>query len=72
AKVVGTAIVARLFQLVEPALMRIPLFARWYPPWIEWKNALLARAYESAPWRGAMGAREGLRRVWRRLRQWTP
>lgn len=66
AKVVGTAIVARLFQLVQPALMEIPLFARWYPPWIDWKNALLARVRGTSPWRGMVAAREGLRSLWRR------
>jgi hypothetical protein len=72
AKVVGTAIVARLFQLVHPKLMEIPLFARWYPPWLEWKNAVLVRAHDSAPWRAAVGARDGLRRLWQRLRQGAP
>ena len=54
AKLAGTAIVARLFQLVEPALMRIPLFARWYPRWKQWKDRVLAYVRQSAP-----GARPG-------------
>ena len=33
-KLVGTAIVAWLFQLVQPALMQIGWFARWYPRWL--------------------------------------
>jgi len=44
AKVGGTAIVARLFQLTHPALMEIPLFARWYPRWKYWKDQLLTVA----------------------------
>jgi hypothetical protein len=72
AKVVGTAIVARLFQLVHPKLMEIPLFARCYPPWLDWKNSVLARAHESAPWRSVVGARDGLRRLWHRLHHRTP
>ena len=68
AKVVGTAIVARLFQLVEPTLMQIPFFARWFPRWVAWKNAVLARARDSAPMRGSRRAREAARHWWRGLR----
>ena len=69
AKLVGTAIVARLFQLVEPALMRIPLFASWFPRWIDWKDALLARVRQSIPWRASRSFRSGTRRWWRRVRR---
>lgn len=65
AKLVGTAVVARLFQLVEPALMRIPLFARWYPRWKVWKDSILALVRASAPWRMARRAKVGTRRWWR-------
>ncbi|VWX63371.1 conserved membrane hypothetical protein [Burkholderiales bacterium 8X] len=66
AKLVGTAIVARLFQLVEPALMRIPLFARWYPRWKGWKDEVLAVVRASAAWRVAGAIRARARRWWRR------
>ncbi|RZL87860.1 MAG: hypothetical protein EOP82_24895 [Variovorax sp.] len=69
AKLVGTAIVARLFQLVEPALMRIPLFARWYPRWMQWKDRVLTWVRQSAPWRGARYLKSGARRWWRSLRR---
>ncbi|MDR6537827.1 hypothetical protein [Variovorax soli] len=69
AKIAGTAIVARLFQLVEPALMRTRLFARWYPPWKLWKDETLGRAYQSAPWRGVRRLKVGARRCWRALRR---
>ena len=69
AKVTGTAIVARLFQLVEPALMRIPLFARWYPRWKLWKDRVYAHVRESAPWRMARQLKNGTRRWWRALRR---
>ena len=65
AKVGGTAIVARLFQLLEPSLMRIPLFARWYPRWKRWKDGVLAQVRASAPWRTARRVRRGLRLWWR-------
>lgn len=66
AKLVGTAIVARLFQLVEPALMRIRWFAHWYPRWKGWKNDVLAQVRMSAAWRAAGAARIAARRWWRR------
>jgi hypothetical protein len=65
AKLAGTAIVARLFQLVEPALMRIPWFARWYPRWKAWKDRVLAVVRQSAPWRVARRLGIGARRRWR-------
>ncbi len=68
AKLIGTAIVARIFQLVETTLMRIPLFSRWYPRWKNWKNAVLSAVRESAPWRSVRAMKQGVRRWWRRLR----
>lgn len=53
AKVLGTALLARLFQLTQPALMRLAWFAHWYPRWEAWKNALLARVRQSVLWRRA-------------------
>ena len=50
AKITGTAIAARLFQLTEPALMRLAWFARIYRPWKAWKDRVLAQVRESAPW----------------------
>lgn len=67
AKLVGTAIVARIFQLVEATLMRIPLFARWYPRWKDWKNSVLQAVRESAPWRSVRVMRQRVRRGWRRI-----
>lgn len=68
AKLVGTAVLARLFQLVQPALMQIPVFARWYPPWVIWKDDLLRRVRASAPWRSSAHAGLRLRRWWRQRR----
>jgi hypothetical protein len=51
AKLAGTALVARLFQLTQPALMTLPWFARLYARWTAWKLSLLARVRESWAWR---------------------
>jgi hypothetical protein len=51
AKLVGTAIVARLFALTQPALMQLAWLARLYARWIRWKEALLAQVRASWPWR---------------------
>ena len=68
AKLLGTAIVARLFQLTQPALMTFPWFAHWYPRWTRWKDALISQIRASFAWRyGRMvkhAARRWLRRFW--------
>lgn len=64
AKVAGTAIVARLFQLTQPALMQIAWFARWYLRWKTWKDGVLAAVRQSAPWRRLHAMQAGLRRWW--------
>jgi hypothetical protein len=69
AKLVGTAIVARIFQLAEPALMRIRLFARWYPRWKGWKDNVLSEVRASSPWRSFRVVKLRLRRWWRQLRR---
>jgi hypothetical protein len=51
AKVVGTAIVARLFNLTRDTLMQLAWFARLYTRWVAWKDALLAQVRASWPWR---------------------
>jgi hypothetical protein len=67
AKLAGTAVVARLFQLTLPALMQIPLFARWYPRWKTWKDRVLGAVRQSAPWRAARALKARGRRWWRLL-----
>ena len=51
AKLLGTALVARLFQLTEPALMQFAWFARWYPRWRAYKDSLVAQVRASGVWR---------------------
>lgn len=69
AKLVGTALVARLFSLTQPALMQLAWFARLYTRWVNWKRALLAQVRASWPWR--LGRvlkhrwRRRLRRFWK-------
>lgn len=63
AKVIGTALLARLFQITRPALMKLPWFGRWYPRWKIWKDDLLARVRQSALW--SLG-----RRIKARLKAW--
>lgn len=53
AKLSGTALAARLFQLTEPALMQMRWFARLYIPWKSWKDRVLTQIRQSGPWRTA-------------------
>lgn len=64
AKIVGTAVVARLFTLTQPALMTLPWFARLYTRWSAWKAALLERVRASRPWRLARQMRQQWRSRW--------
>ena len=66
AKVIGTAIVARLFTLSQPALMQLGWFARLYTRWSAWKEGLLAWVRASAAWRAARALKARLRRQWAR------
>lgn len=61
AKVLGTAVAARLFTLTHPALMRLPWFARFYGRWKPWKDTLMAQIKASAPWRATQSTVHALR-----------
>lgn len=65
AKIVGTAIVARLFQLTQPQLMRIGWFARGYGIVMPWKEALTEWVRESWAWRYGRVVKEKVRRFTR-------
>ncbi len=41
AKLVGTAVVARLFHVTKPQLLQIPWFSRLYAWWVPWKTAIM-------------------------------
>ncbi len=51
AKLVGTALVARIFMLTRPALMQLGWFARAYYTFTPWKEALFAGIRQSWAWR---------------------
>jgi hypothetical protein len=64
AKVVATALVARLFVLTQPALMQIGWFAWCYDRFMPWKEALAAYVRSSWVWRTARLWKERGKRVW--------
>ena len=66
AKLVGTAIVARLFTLTRPALMQLPWFVRLHGRWTAWKDALLARVRASWAWRWGRVVKRQARQRWAR------
>lgn len=68
AKLIGTALVARLFQLTQPALMRLAWFARLYARWSRWKAELLAWVRASRAWRMARAIKRRVRRLLSRFR----
>ena len=72
AKLLGTAILARLFQLTQPALMKFAWFAHWYPRWKTWKDALMDQIRRSQPWRWGQGVKVAMqasvKAVWARAR----
>ncbi len=72
AKLLGTAVAARLFQLTHPTLMRLGWFSRIYGRWKTWKDAKLAQLRQSLVWRVARAitrrARGRAQRGWRVLR----
>ena len=68
AKVLGTAMAARLFELTEPSLIKLGWFTRAYGPFKAWKNQVLALVRQSALWRGVRLAKahtaKSLQKVW--------
>lgn len=72
AKVVGTALLARIFQLTQPRLMQLAWFARLYDVVIPWKDALVHRVKETPAWQAMAGLKARLKALakaqWVRLR----
>jgi hypothetical protein len=64
AKLVGTAVLAWVFALTQPALLRLPWFAVGYRRWYAWKESLLTWVRASWAWRTG-------RALKRRLRHWV-
>ncbi len=67
AKLVGTALLARIFLLTQPALMRLAWFAALYNRWMPWKDSLLARVRASWAWRVGRVFRRRAVAHWRRM-----
>ena len=68
AKLVGTALLASLFHLTQPALMRLAWFARLYTRWTVWKEALLLRVRASWAWRAGHAVKRRMAHRWARWR----
>ncbi len=69
AKLIGTAVVARLYTLTQPALMQLAWFARLHERWTTWKGALLVRVRASWPWRAGRVLKRQMRRRWQAWRR---
>jgi hypothetical protein len=72
AKVVGTALLARIFQLTQPKLMQLVWFARVYGIFIPWKDALVARVKGTPVWQAAATAtaraKQTVKLAWSRVK----
>lgn len=72
AKIVSTALIARLFLLVKPALMQIPWFVALHDRFVPWKDAVFARIRSSWVWRYGRMAKTAVRlevkQAWQRWR----
>lgn len=64
AKLGGTALLARLFQLTQPALMQLRWFALWYPRWKTWKEGVLDEVRRSAVWREGQEIKRSVKAWW--------
>ena len=64
AKILGTAVVARLFLLTRPQLMRLGWFARAYARWDAWKTRVVASLVETSGWRAAQAFAARVRAFW--------
>ena len=60
AKLGGTAIVARLFALTQPSLMKLDWFARLFARWMAFKSRVLARVKASTAWRSWLATRQAI------------
>ncbi len=73
AKIASTALVARIFVLTRPSLMRIGWFARAYTWFMPWKDRLFAQIRASWVWRYGrmmkMRVSLAIKRAWAR---WGP
>ncbi len=66
-KVIGTAVLARLFALTQPTLMQLGWFARLHGRWMAWKTGLLDWVHHMPAWRWAHAVTDRVRQA---LRDW--
>src|SRR5947209_2511 len=64
AKIVGTAILARLFALTQPTLMQLAWFARWYPRWKAWKDRIIEEVRASPAWQAGRRLKASVAEQW--------
>jgi hypothetical protein len=72
AKVIGTAVVARVFTLTRPALLRLSWFEAVYAWWVAWKESVLVRVRASWAWRAGRAFKRAALRQWTRWRAARP
>jgi hypothetical protein len=74
AKIVGTAVVARIFMLTQPKLMQIGWFAKIYNTVMPWKERMFEQIRQSAAWRygriARVVAKREAGRLWTQLKPW--
>ena len=63
AKLLGTAVVAWLFSLTQPALLKLHWFARTYQWFIPWKDVWLEAIRASWPWRAGRVMKRRVKRT---------
>jgi hypothetical protein len=69
AKIGGTAVMARLFQLTQPALLQLRWFAWWYPRWKRWKDGILTEVHRSGAWRAGQALKHSVTAWWASVRR---
>ncbi len=72
AKVIGTALLARIFSLTKPALLTIEWFSRLYFKFVDWKSRLYAYVKSLSAYRAIVAWKRRLKRraseLWKRLK----
>ncbi|MBS1187228.1 MAG: rane protein [Burkholderiaceae bacterium] len=69
AKLAGTALSAKLYQLTRPALMKLEWLARLLTAFIVFKNRLIAKLESTEAWHKLQWVRASFRRRWRWMRR---
>jgi len=69
AKLLGTAVVGRLYVLLEPQLLHFAWLAAAIHGWQAWKRRTVARVRATGAWRAAHRLAAAVRTRWRRLRR---